>query len=56
MGEEYVGKTLVWEDPESGERREDTITATGPMPYLWVEGTDGEGFGVPEPDWVEIKK
>jgi hypothetical protein len=55
MSDEYIGKTLVWYDPESGEQREDTITEVGPMPYLWVKGSDGEGFGVPERDWVEIR-
>lgn len=48
---DYVGKTLVYKDPDTGQRSEGVITSVGPMPYLWVE----DAGGIPEQYWIEIR-
>jgi hypothetical protein len=55
MSEEFVGKVLVWEDPETGEEKTGEIYQVGPHPYLWVEGPNGD-VGVPERDWIAIRE
>jgi len=55
MSEEFVGKVLVWEDPETGEEKAGEIYQVGPHPYLWVEGPNGD-VGVPERDWIAIRE